>query len=353
MNNDISAVIESLRGLEHGLSGAARDFSQVAGGELGGDAQFLGKSVVEQCAPKRSFDATIAAVDGGIVSEEYQSAQLVLYRSVCCVFEYKDGKVVRNASRPAGADGYEQSFREAAEESENAQRDSILRLRSEITRATEAVEFFSPTMLFLDGSIFPNPADRPSKDSAAHSEFEALLGEYRALFRACQKNSVTLAGIVKDCKSRVFLDALRKSRAFAQYYSRHSSFLSRTNDSAFLSMALATDTRTGLVPLERQDLPRDLISTRPAITYLKAVPHDRPLRVEFADASKADGACEIICALCKGNQRYAYPAILIEADLRAAMDPRELEVAYARISSKLGVDCVSLRKLRRNERPFR
>ena len=350
MKDDIQKVISAVRVQERALSEASTAFRN--SNKQAADRHLLEEQLFYPCQPE-PFSKRLAAVDGGIVSEEYQACELVLYRAVCSVFEYSDGKVVKKASHPTGLDGFESLLLDAFDDSDNSQRDSILRLAAEIARARESIGLFSPDMIFLDGSIFPNPQDRPPKESAAAYEFERLLEDYRALFSDCAKAGITLVGVVKDSKSRTFLDGLRKSGSFLQFYSEHAKCLSRTNDSAFLSMALQENERSGLAKIERPDLGAGLCSTTPATTYLKAVKYDRPLRLEFSDYTRADEACKAICGLCKGNSRYAYPSILIEADLRAAMDPAELEVAYARLCAKIGPDAVSIRRLRRNERPFR
>lgn len=351
LKDNTSDVIARIRTLESGLSSAASALRRLQATSQ--KEAFLGESPIVACEPDATFCGTIAAVDGGIVSEVYQSCALVLFRAVCTAFGYENGRVLRKANHPSGLDGFETALLDSFDESDTMQRDSIIRLRSEIARARESIKLFSPSMVFLDGSIFPNPQDRPPKDSPAFEGFERLLAECRFLFSECSAADVALVGVVKDTKSRNYLDAMRKSEALSEFYSGHAKFLSSTNDSAFLSMALEENERSGLVKIERQDLGRDLCRTTPAATYLKAAKYDRPLRLEFSDYTKAGAASRVICGLCKGNSRYAYPAILIEADLRAAMDPRELEVAYARLCAKVGPDAVSLRRLRRNERPFR
>ena len=78
---------------------------------------------------------------------------------------------------------------------------------------------------------------------------------------------------------------------------------------------------------------------------------DRPLRVEFLEGEKKYGEIiGVIASLSKINRNYAYPAVLIDADLRAAMDPLELERAKRSLSLFAGPE---LLQLRRNSRPFR
>ncbi|MEM4272564.1 MAG: hypothetical protein QXH30_03150, partial [Candidatus Bilamarchaeaceae archaeon] len=85
--------------------------------------------------------------------------------------------------------------------------------------------------------------------------------------------------------------------------------------------------------------------------YSKPVRGDRPIRIEFLNGQRPFGeVAEFISALSSINRSYAYPAILIDADLRAALYPEELERAVKSLSLFAGP---SLLNLRRNSRPFR
>jgi hypothetical protein len=87
--------------------------------------------------------------------------------------------------------------------------------------------------------------------------------------------------------------------------------------------------------------------------YVKPVEGDRPLRVEFLEGT-GDPAeiAALVAGLSRINKRYAHPAILIEADMRAAMDRMEMERAYRRLFMKAG-GAQGMMRLRRDERPFR
>ena len=92
--------------------------------------------------------------------------------------------------------------------------------------------------------------------------------------------------------------------------------------------------------------------------YLKPVKYDRPVRVDFLIPKNenpkafAEKLSTLVHSLSKLNRQYAAPAILIEADLRAAARPEEMEALYSRIFSQIGMK-PSILKLRRNDRPFR
>jgi len=90
--------------------------------------------------------------------------------------------------------------------------------------------------------------------------------------------------------------------------------------------------------------------------YLKPVAFDRPLRVEFLHSNgenisrHASQVASIVFAQSCLHRKYAYPAILIEADLHARLKPGEIEIVYDKILNKLGKG-FKLR-LRRDYRPF-
>jgi hypothetical protein len=76
--------------------------------------------------------------------------------------------------------------------------------------------------------------------------------------------------------------------------------------------------------------------------YMRPLGDDTPIRVEFL-TKEFDRVATIVQSLSKISRSYAYPAVLIEADLRAALNPIEMEK----------LDKLNLRPLRRNSRPFR
>jgi hypothetical protein len=83
------------------------------------------------------------------------------------------------------------------------------------------------------------------------------------------------------------------------------------------------------------------------VFYLKPSRNDLPLRIEVMD-SDVGQAASLICSLSAISDNFAYPAILVEADMCAALDPGELESVEATLLSLSG-----MRPLRRNSRPFR
>ena len=89
--------------------------------------------------------------------------------------------------------------------------------------------------------------------------------------------------------------------------------------------------------------------------YLKPSALDAPLRVEFLNnngslTKTADEVSSVVFALSGTHREYAYPSILVEADLRSRLTPQEIEVVFGKIFDKLSRH-VKL-KMRRDKRPF-
>ncbi|VVB98593.1 Uncharacterised protein [uncultured archaeon] len=149
--------------------------------------------------------------------------------------------------------------------------------------------------------------------------------------------------MIKDSRSKRFVDIAKAA------IDLHSS------DTVFLNHLLKEGERTFAFrytsDVKRHPITRDFGTEAEAVNamYLKPVEGDRPLRVEFI-GSDFSGIASLVYTLSKINRTYAYPSVLIEADLRAALDPLELERAQKSLAMQTGM---GMMPLRRNSRPFR
>jgi len=88
--------------------------------------------------------------------------------------------------------------------------------------------------------------------------------------------------------------------------------------------------------------------------YIKTADFDRPLRVDFVSnkdqKSMANKISEILMQT-SGHAGYGLPAVLIEADQRAKLSLRDLDLFYLDLLNRVG-NVSSLFKLRRENRPF-
>ncbi|MDO8628086.1 MAG: hypothetical protein Q7K42_06470, partial [Candidatus Diapherotrites archaeon] len=89
--------------------------------------------------------------------------------------------------------------------------------------------------------------------------------------------------------------------------------------------------------------------------YIRPSELDRPLRIEFLCSEniseKADEIASLVLSLSSFHREYAYPIVLIEADLRARLNVQEVSLLFDKIVDKLGRETAYL-AMRRDSRPF-
>ncbi len=352
---EIAAKLAELEKLQRELSASVRAASSPEG--------FL-EGALFFPVERTNFSGKVAAVDGGVLGEEFSAADLVVSRAVAVCFEYENGKLkgqqrLPQVSRP-------EAFAEFGLESfEFNLYKSLVRLELEVSRAREAIEKFAPDFLFLDGAILPLPHDKPSAESAIAEKYSRVVDGYLKLFSLAIEKNCTLAGVVKDSNSRHFLKTIAGQKSGAA--SRLGEVLGKTNDSSFLHSLLREAERTAAFSFSESENPvlRDFgkIGGKVCGFYAKPSEYDRPLRVDFLlpkgrgektgeEIGFVQALASVVHSLSCIHRAYAYPAVLIEADLRAALDPRELEAAKKLAFSKSKFSHSTM-QLRRNARPFR
>jgi len=314
----------------------------------------------------------VCGVDGGFLKKEYHGVGIILRRAVATCFNYKNNKLENVAYFPnkkpipepviVGSEFSDAEFNLLS---------SLKRVEKELLVAIAAIKKLKPDLVVLDGSIAPYPSNIPEKTSAVYSLYKTTINLYRKLYTECAKNKILLVGAVEDSRGKKYCHLLLKkaipqflkSKIPAKIKSKiklNKDVLNITTDTLFLYYLLDTGERTAAIPYSDKDsLPalRDLEGWSKAIyaTYIKAVPFDRPLRLDFLATKKveevADKISSLILQMSKHNRLYAYPSVLIEADARAKLT--EIEIAHFKsaLSEKLGRN-PSLFDLRREMRPL-
>jgi len=297
-------------------------------------------------------DGTIAAVDGGIVGEELHGFNFLLMRAVGALFTYKASKAVSHAYFPSSLPPMQYDVRSGLDSHDVMLHNSLFRLKGELSLAAALIQKHSPACLMMDGSIAPLLSDKPSEESEMRPLYEEVLAAYQSLYESAWKANTTLVGVIKDSRSRRFIEIVQK-------HSQGEPGFAHTSDTNFLYFMLDAGERTCAFTYSsassKHPILKDLGQWSEKILsfYLKPVKDDRPLRVEFLSGQRTfSEIASLVHSLSCTHKSYAYPAILIEADLRAAMPPDEFERAYGSLFSRLGRSA-SLMRLRRNERPFR
>ena len=270
------------------------------------------------------FSGSIAAVDAGLIGREVQGHDILFLKTVGVLFNYDSSKLLSHSYRPSIVPRVASYVQSSLAEHEILISRNLMRLREEVTCAFEIVNAYHPDILFIDGSLAPLPSDRPDKTSILFPLYSEVLEKYKQLF----SSSSTVIGVSKDSRSK----------RFCSHYG-----IPLANDITLMSYLLGENERTCVVNYSstKTEIMQDLGCEIYAF-YIRPVSSDLPLRIECLSPD-VDKIAGIVNSLSKISTNYAYPAALIEADLRACFTQHEID-QVARLP---------LTPLRRNNRPFR
>lgn len=303
----------------------------------------LEKELTKIVAPQ-PISSSVCAIDGGLLVKEFHGIDLLMRRAVAVNFKYENSKLISHAYLPNAFPQPDFEIQFSLDEHEVNCFRSLFRLESEIETAIAALDKFSPAYLFMDGSLAPVLSDKPATaDSEGRQLYNKVISLYQLLYKKSVEKNCQLIGIIKDSRGKRFLEIVKgKGQA-------------RCSDSVFLHSLLHEKERSFAFHYgdPKHSILADLgeWGSRLLVFYLKPSRDDRPLRVEFIHShhiASFDQIASFVYSLCAINKSYAYPAVLIEADMRAALEPLELE----RVEKYLSMS-TSLMPLRRNSRPFR
>ena len=310
---------------------------------------------------KAPLDFSVGGVDSGFVDKKLPSLDLVLVRSVGVLFVYEKNLIKEARYIP----GYYQFplphlTNHALELDEFNCSKSLIRLKEEVNSAKHLIRSFKPQYLFLDGSIIPQYQDKPRADSSINDLYHSIIREFQELYEEAEKNNVVLIGCVEDSRGSRFRTILQEEVL------PHKKVIAPEKldflfDSALLDHLLVVGERTFSFSYTKNIAQHPILndfdkkwSERIFSFYIKPSLYDRPLRVEFIknpkDAGQINEIASVVYALSCLHREYAYPSILIEADLRARLKPEEIDIVYNKILDKIGKNIKM--KLRRDSRPF-
>ncbi len=308
---------------------------------------------------KHLLNERIAGVDSGFVGKNLYSLDILLVRARSAIFTYSRGKLSKSEYFPLFASFPEPLISNAAlEKSDISTNKSLQRLKKEITLAEKVVEEFSPRYCFLDGSIVPQHADKPRENSKMKPFYLEVIRCFESLFETAEEKKCDLVACVEDSRGTRFGGILQECLS-----GRIPGLdaLNECYDSAILNYLLGESERTFAFPYASNanvhPVLKDFSKTwaeRVHVLYLKPSALDRPLRIEFLSeksrvAEKAEKLSAVAFALSSMHRSYAYPSVLIEADLRARLKPEEINVVCDKIFDRLGRHFLGLR---REARPF-
>lgn len=312
---------------------------------------------------KAELNSRIAGIDSGLADINLHSLDFVLIRGMAALFEFKEGKLADSAYLPSFYE-FPEPFvsSDALDNDEFQSMKGLLRLRQEISLAVTALKEFRPAYLFLDGSILPQYTDKPRPESNVTSLYKEVISLYESLYALAEKSNCYLVGAVEDSRGSRFINLLQQE-LFKKLKDIKAADFNNCSDSGLLDLCLRKNQRTMVFsyssnPAEHailKEFSQDF-AERASVFYLKPSDFDRPLRLEFIRPKKdfsrtVKDIASTSLALSSLHKEYAFPSILIEADLRARLKPEEVKIISDKIMDRVGRERGALR-LRRSSRPF-
>jgi hypothetical protein len=327
--------------------------------------EIIEPSLVKLVEQDALTNLTVAGVDGGMLEQQLHGLDLILVRAVAVIFHYRDAGLERAEYFPS-----EMPFPRLIDVAEplDAREFELLagmeRQLTELGLATEALRVNEVELLLLDGSVVPQYIDRFPHNQSLLERYHKLLDAYTKLYETCAESGTLLAGAVKDSRGGRFVDILRRrvlpGLGGLGLEQKELEVLERSRDTVLLDHVLEVGERTFTFRYAEKPASyvlRDLgeWAMRVYAFYLKTVPFDRPLRLEFVDfkdepVQTADCIASLIYALSFHHDAFGLPSVLIEADACARLTEEDLSIVRDSIADRLGPS--ALLDLRRHRRPF-
>ncbi|MCS7131888.1 MAG: DNA double-strand break repair nuclease NurA [Hadesarchaea archaeon] len=353
------AVAEFIRGL--------KDSAFPAGSGSFESGEVIEQKFVYRVKPDELADATVVGVDGGVLASSLHGLDLIMTRAVAAIFSYSGGGLSKADYFPSEMP--EPKLVPISEPLDAHELELVVSMErqvEELRLAASAIGAYDAELLLLDGSVVPQYLERSPRGKIAPQLQRALLDAYVRLYEGCAASDTLLVGVVKDSRGARFIEVLRRALLDARerYPTLASALavgedvLSNSRDTVFLDHVLETGERSFVFRYaDAAPAVRGLEGwiERTYAFYLKAVPYDCPLRVEFVDGG--DGAlatvervASLVYALSSYHDAYGLPSVLIEADARARLHEEDLDMVRDSIADRLGAS-TSL-YMRRRRGPF-
>jgi hypothetical protein len=305
---------------------------------------------------KTKKDFSVGGCDSGFVLKSFSFTDIAFIRTSGVIFNYAEDVLKSAEYFPSAFTLPEPILLKPRNERDNdMQGISLERLKKEISLAKKIIEEKKPQYFFIDGSLVPQQRDKPSSDSELSEDYGSVIKIFEKLYEIAQKNSTILIGCVEDSRGARFLQILHKAKSLEVKKS--------ASDSSFLDSFLEKGKRTSFFPYASNPLEHAVLKDynekwRNSINvfYIKSVEHDKPLRVEFISPNHAaappkdfvDKVASIVYALSSIHPEYCFPTVLIESDIRAKLNEKDIGAVCDKILDTIGPKF----KLRRNMRPF-
>lgn len=331
--------------------------------KIGPDEEILDEKIINKVKINDFKEINVLGVDGGIVKHSYHGLDLMLLRAVGVRFEYSNGKLGDVKYYPSSKP--EPDPRIILDSFSDVELNSCYNFERqimEITTAINSIEELNPDVVLLDGSIIPHYVPKPD-NPILKEHYENLVKIYESLFELVKKKRIILAGVIEDSRGVKFCDILNRkimSRVKMDLIRELKLILEKTKDSNLLYYILEKGERTCVFNYSQNPMIHPVLKEFNGMNdsfysfYLKTVDFDRPIRVDlicFEDVLDVVDKLSSILLQTTGHSRYGIPAVLIEADQRAKLSEKDLDMFYFDLQNRIG-NVSTLFKMRREMRPF-
>jgi len=331
--------------------------------KIGPNEEVLDEKIINS-VPGRTFEKiNVLGVDGGIVKHSYHGLDLMLLRSVGVIFRYSDGKLNKVEYHPSSnPTPNPKIILDSFSDVELNSCYNFERQIMEVTSAIKAIKELKPNIALLDGSIIPHYVPRPD-NPILKEYYDKLIATYKSLFELSEKKKIILAGVIEDSRGVKFCDILIRrvlTKVESDVLRELKLILERTKDTNLLYYALERGERTCVFNYSENPKIHPVLKEFEDMGnafrtfYIKTVDFDRPLRVDFLSFGDETNVVEILSSLLlesSGHSSYGLPAVLIEADQRAKLSEKDLDMFYSDLINRVG-NVSTLFKMRREMRPF-
>jgi|GEM_PF-2693570 len=335
-----------------------------------GEAQKLQiiESPMIQVVPKISIKGlSIAGIDGSLLIKKLHGFDIFVMRALGVVFKYRKNSVDAEYFPGKKPDPVIKVNTIPTTSLESDILASFERAKLELSTAINLLKKYTPNILLLDGSLFITKSLKMIlSNTYLRKSYSELANLYSQLYSLAYDHEILLAGIIKDTRKHIFVDLLSKLIPHLLIFDKpllskitkidYRRILRHANDLDILFNILNPGERTTY--FVETDIPYNNgeESFKPKIYsfYLKAVPLDFPLRIEFMDiynnpVLSGEKVSIIVYNLSCFSQHLAYPTVLIEADRRVRMLKSDLELIYHQFLARLGSTVANL-SLKRREK---
>jgi hypothetical protein len=349
---DFFKAVESLVKEIKGSEEKRKKLAEIIRNSKISSSEFLEDALIKTVG-KIESNFSVAGIDSGLLRKSLHGIDLILIKAVGVIFYFENNKL-KNVEYYSPSAFFEPIiFQDPFSEIELDIATNIFRQTKEVKIAEKISKEFKPDFVFMDGSILPHYIPSIDKDSLLYPYYKKVIEAYKSLFSSVKASNSILAGIIEDSRASRFCNLILENLKLE----RELSFiLEKSKDTNLLDYVLKKGERTSSfyytspLSLVSNQFSKEFNLREFASFYVKLSDFDSPLRVDFLnDKENAADKISSILSCLTVSEEYSMPSVLIEADIRARLSEKNLEIFYRELAGKLGF-LSSVRKERRERR---